>query len=138
LASGEWEWQDRFTLAEQLKRIADNLISKRVEQWKRRPQEQMIVYMDLVTLDEALAGTDDDEEGYDPEKLRLDRRFHIADMDEDEMEELYERAFRAVAHDEELTAFVEAIRVCNDLDEICEWLAISKKEAYNRNKRLQR
>ena len=138
MASGEWEWQDRFTLAEQLKRIADNLISKRVEQWKRHPQEQMIVYMDLVTLDEALAGTYDDEEGYAPEKLRLDRRFLIGGVDEDEMGEMYERAFSAVAHDKELTAFVEAIRVCNNLDEICEWLAISKKEAYNRNKRLQR
>lgn len=120
MASGEWEWQDRFTLAEQLRRIADNLISKRVEQWKRRPQEQVIVYMDLNILDEALAGTDDDEEGYALEKLRMDRQYHIEDMDEDETEELYERALRAVAGDEELTAFVEAIRICKDLDDICD------------------
>lgn len=120
MASGEWEWQDRFTLAEQLRRIADNLISKRVEQWKRRPQELVIVYMDLNILDEALAGTDDDEEGYAPEKLRMDRQYHIEDMDEDETEELYDRALRAVAGDEELTAFVEAIRICKDLDDICD------------------
>lgn len=78
------------------------------------------MYMDLNTLDEALAGTDDDEEGYDPEKLRMDRRYHIEDMEEDEMAELYDRALAAVKDDEELTAYVEAIRVCNDLDDICD------------------
>ena len=57
MASNEWEWQERFTLEEQLRRIADNLISKRVEAWNRHPQEQAIVYMDLNILDEALAGT---------------------------------------------------------------------------------
>lgn len=143
MASGEWEWQERFTLAEQLKRIADNLISKRIEQWKRRPQEQLIVYMDLVVLDEALGDVDggmDDSgtvQGYDPERLRIDARL-MADDDSEEMEETYERALEAVKGDEELTEYVEAIRVCNDLDDICDWLAISKKEAYNRNKRLLR
>lgn len=72
--------------------------------------------MDLNILDEALAGTDDDEEGYDPEKLRLDRQYHIEDTDE----ELYDRAFEAVREDEELTAYVEAIRICKDLDDICD------------------
>ena len=120
MANNEWEWQDRFTFAEQLRRVADNLISKRVEAWNRRCQEQVIVYMDLNILDEALAGTDDDEEGYDPEKLRIDRQYHIEDVDEDEMEELYDRAFAIVAEDEELVRYVEAIRVCNDLDDICD------------------
>ena len=120
MANNEWEWQDRFTFAEQLRRVADNLISKRVEAWNRRSQEQTIVYMDLNILDEALAGSDDDEEGYDPEKLRIDRQYHIEDVDEDEMEELYDRAFEAVREDEELTAYVEAIRICKDLDDICD------------------
>lgn len=120
MANNEWEWQDRFTFAEQLRRVADNLISKRMEAWNRRQQEQMIVYMDLNILDEALAGTDDDEEGYDPEKLRMDRQFHIADSDEDEKAELYDRAFAAVAGDEELVRFVEAIRICGELDDICD------------------
>ena len=40
--------------------------------------------------------------------------------DEDEMEELYDRAFTIVAEDEELVRYVEAIRVCNDLDDICD------------------
>ena len=123
MASGEWEWQERFTLAEQLKRIADNLISKRIEQWKRRPQEQLIVLMDLTILDEAMNDSDDDEQGYDPEKLRMDTgRFRMMydAADEDEMEELYDRAFAIVAEDEELVRYVEAIRVCNDLDDICD------------------
>ena len=120
MANNEWEWQDRFTFAEQLRRVADNLISKRVEAWNRHPQEQAIVYMDLNILDEALAGTDDDEEGYDPEKLRLDRQYQTEYIDKDELEELYERAFAAVREDDELTAYVEAIRICNNLDEICD------------------
>ena len=86
-----------------------------MEAWNRRPQEQTVVYMDLNILDEALAGTDDDEEGYDPEKLRMD-----ADSDEDEKAELYDRAFAAVAGDEELVRFVEAIRICGELDDICD------------------
>ena len=91
-----------------------------MEAWNRRQQDQMIVYMDLNILDEALAGTDDDEEGYDPEKLRMNRQFHIADSDEDEKAELYDRAFAAVAGDEELVRFVEAIRICGELDDICD------------------
>lgn len=120
MANNEWEWQERFTFAEQLRRVADNLISKRVEAWNRRPQEQTIVYMDLNILDEALAGTDDDEEGYDREKLRIDRQFHIADTDEDEKEELYDRVFAIVEGDEELERFVDAIRICGELDDICD------------------
>lgn len=110
-------------MEEQLRRIADNLISKRVEAWNRRPQEQMIVLMDLTILDEAMNDSDDDEQGYDPEKLRMDTgRFRMMyDVaDEDEMEELYDRAFAIVAEDEELVRYVEAIRVCNDLDDICD------------------
>lgn len=125
MANGEWEWQERFTLAEQLKRIADNLISKRIEQWKRRPQEQLIVYMDLVVLDEALGDVDsgmDDSgtvQGYDTERLRIDARLMDED-DSEELEETYDRALEAVKGDEELTEYVEAIRVCNDLDDICD------------------
>ena len=123
MASNEWEWQERFTLTEQLRRIADNLISKRIEAWKRRPQEQMIVLMDLTVLDEAMNDSDDDDQGYDPEKLRMDTdRFRLMyDVtDEDEMEETYERALAAVKGDKELTEYVEAIRICNDLDDICD------------------
>lgn len=120
MANNEWEWQDRFTFAEQLRRVADNLISKRVEAWNRRKQEETIVYLDLTVLDEALAGTDDDEEGYDPERLRMDRQYRIAVSDEDETEELYDRVFAIVAGDKELVRFVEAIRICRDLDDICD------------------
>ena len=54
MASNEWEWQDRFTLEEQLRRIADNLISKRIEAWNRRQPEQVIVYIDLNDICEYL------------------------------------------------------------------------------------
>ena len=54
MASNEWEWQDRFTLEEQLRRIADNLISKRIEAWNRRQPEQVIVYIDLKDICEYL------------------------------------------------------------------------------------
>lgn len=123
MASGEWEWQERFTLTEQLRRIADNLISKRMEAWKRRPQEQVVVLMDLNILDEAMADMEDDDQGYDPEKPRLDtERYKIMynESDEYEMEEMYERALAAVRGDEELTEYVKAIRICNDLDDICD------------------
>lgn len=140
MANNEWEWQERFTLEEQLRRIADNLISKRVEAWNRRRPEQVIVYIDLNILDEALCDSDEDEDGYDPEKLRMDTEEYrvMYDQDGDEMEETYERAFEAVKDDEELTEYVEAIRVCNDLNDICEYLGIDKKYAYNLNKRLLR
>lgn len=139
MVSNEWEWQERFTLEEQLRRIADNLISKRVEAWNRRQPEQVIVYIDLTILDEALCDSDE-EEGYDPEKLRMDTDEYrvMYDQDGDEMEETYERAFEAVKDDEELTEYVEAIRECNDLNDICEYLGIEKKDAYNLNKRLLR
>ena len=120
MANNVWEWQDRFTFVEQLRRVADNLISKRIEAWIRRPQEQVIVYMGQDILDEALAGTDEEETVYDPEKLRIDRQFYISDTDEDAMAELYDKAFAIVAGDEELTKYVEAIRVCGDLDDICD------------------
>ena len=97
--------------------------------------------MDLTILDEAMNDSDDDEQGYDPEKLRMDTgRFRMMyDVtDEDEMEETYERALAAVKGDEELTKYVKAIRVCNDLADMCEELGISKKECYNLNKRLLR
>ena len=140
MASNEWEWQERFTLEEQLRRIADNLISKRIEAWNRRQPEQVIVYIDLNILDEALCDSDEDEEGYDPEKLRMDTNEYrvMYDQDGDEMEETYERAFEAVKDDEELTEYVAAIRECNDLNDICEYLGIEKKDAYNLNKRLLR
>ena len=142
MASNEWEWQERFTLEEQLRRIADNLISKRIEAWNRRQPEQVIVYIDLNILDEALCDSDEDEEGYmGSEKLRMNsEEFRVmhAITDEDDMEETYERAFEAVKDDEELTEYVEAIRDCNDLDDICEYLGIEKKDAYNLNKRLLR
>ena len=54
MASNEWEWQERFTLEEQLRRIADNLISKRIEAWNRRQPEQVIVYIDLNDICEYL------------------------------------------------------------------------------------
>ena len=102
----------------------------------------MIVYIDLNILDEALCDSDEDEEGYmGSEKLRMNsEEFRVmhAITDEDDMEETYERAFEAVKDDEELTEYVEAIRECNDLNDICEYLGIEKKDAYNLNKRLLR
>ena len=93
--------------------------------------------MDLNVLDEALAETDE-EQSYDPEKLRIDRQVQLAYDDEDEMDDLYERVLDAVKGDEELERYVLAIRECNDLDDMCEILGINKKQAYNLNKRLMR
>ena len=35
LIEGDWLWQERFTLGEQLVRIATDLVSKQVKKWER-------------------------------------------------------------------------------------------------------
>lgn len=102
----------------------------------------MIVLMDLTILDEAMADMDDDEQGYmGSEKLKMNSeefRVMYSITDEDEMEELYDRVFAIVAGDAELVRYVEAIRICNDLNDVCEVLGVDKKTVYNLNKRLGR
>lgn len=61
----------------------------------------------------------------------------MADKD-DSIDDAYEQAFRAVKGDDELTAFVQAIRDINDFDGICRHLKKDKDSVYNLMKRLKR
>lgn len=35
LIEGEWKWQERFSLAKQLEKIAADLVTKQVQKWQR-------------------------------------------------------------------------------------------------------
>ncbi|MBR1652190.1 MAG: hypothetical protein IJ692_02225 [Alloprevotella sp.] len=62
---------------------------------------------------------------------------HLADED-DLLDDAYDRALQAVRDDEELTAYVNAIRDIGELDAICAHLHKDKNAIYNLTKRLKR
>ena len=61
----------------------------------------------------------------------------LADED-DTRDDAFELALRAVSDDEELTAYVQAIRDIGELDAICAHLHKDKNAIYNLTKRLKR
>ena len=126
----------------------DNLISKRVETWRRRKAdddengEQLFEY--------ETPQTDDENETHRtvvvgavsawPSVVLMDMAIlsdQLADED-DTRDEAYDLALRAVKDDEELTAYVQAIRDIGELDAICAHLHKDKNAIYNLTKRLKR
>ena len=128
----------------------DNLISKRVETWRRRNENDN----DNENVDVNLNLNEDENENENrssqvtvpcsasawPSVVLMDVEIlsdSVADQD-DSIDDAYEQAFRAVKGDAELTAFVQAIRDINDFDGICRHLKKDKDSVYNLMKRLKR
>ena len=129
----------------------DNLISKRVETWRRR-NENDNEDENNENVDVNLNENEDENENRSsqvtvpcsasawPSVVLMDVEIlsdSMADKD-DSIDDAYEQAFRAVKGDVELTAFVQAIRDINDFDGICRHLKKDKDSVYNLMKRLKR
>lgn len=129
----------------------DNLISKRVETWRRR-NENDNEDENNENVDVNLNENEDENENRSsqvtvpcsasawPSVVLMDVEIlsdSMADKD-DSIDDAYEQAFRAVKGDDELTAFVQAIRDINDFDGICRHLKKDKDSVYNLMKRLKR
>ena len=135
----------------------DNLISKRVETWRRRNENENDnenndnLDVNVNQNDNLNENEDEDENRFSqvtvpcsasawPSVVLMDVEIlsdSMADKD-DSIDDAYEQAFRAVKGDDELTAFVQAIRDINDFDGICRHLKKDKDSVYNLMKRLKR
>lgn len=135
----------------------DNLISKRVETWKRRKGKEN----DNVNLNEngdpllefeTTQAVDDEEQEMSgravvrgtqsvwPQVVLMDVTILSDSMtdEDDTVDDAYDQALLAVRDDEELTAYVHAIRDIGELDAICAHLHKDKNAIYNLTKRLKR
>lgn len=141
----------------------DNLISKRVETWRRRSgnENDNLNENDNVNLNlnenplleiETVQNVVDDEQETTgrtfvrgtqsawPQVVLMDVAILSDNMadEEETVDDAYDQALWAVRDDEELTAYVHAIRDIGDLDVICAHLHKDKNAIYNLTKRLKR
>ena len=117
----KWHWKEDRSLSEQLIIIVNSLIQKNVEAYNRKPPEATPKEVDIESLN-------DD---------RLMTYVQASDLGT-ESDPYYLQAQQAVKHDPQLLAFVDAVIDCDNTDEICARLDISKKQVYNLTKRLKR
>lgn len=119
LADYLWEWKDNHTLEEQLMRIASSLIRKREEKYIRL-QSREISFVGLSDrMEQVIPG------GLEPEEEKL-------------LDVAYEKAEAAVKGDAELERLIEAIKVCGNCNEVCEYMGCDKATIYNIKKRFIR
>lgn len=135
----------------------DNLISKRVETWRRRSgNENENVNLNLnenplLEIETVQNVVDDEQETTGrtivrgtqsawPQVVLMDVAILSDNMadEEETVDDAYDQALWAVRDDEELTAYVHAIRDIGDLDAICAHLHKDKNAIYNLTKRLKR
>ena len=134
LIEGEWKWQERFTLGQQLEKIAADLVTKQVQKWERAHPNLMVdgrsKMEDVVPQrkPELIEFTDDIEQYGDT----------IDDDGQKELDETYEKVFVLVADDKELTLYVAAIGHCNRLDELPGDLGVTIQKVYRLQKKLMR
>lgn len=152
LIEGDWKWQERFTLGEQLVQIATNLVTKQVERyqrahpWVKDPEfdDSSEEFLDepsgkaerRVKSEELAAAHKKPQfiEVRDPEQLP-----DVVDDDgQEELDETYEQVFALVADDEELTLYVEAIVHCSKFKELPDYLGIPIKKVYRLQEKLMR
>lgn len=131
----------------------DNLISKRVEAWRRSNDNvnendngsQQFEFKTARSIEEdgptegsrtVVRGT----QSAWPQVVLMDVTILSDNMadEEDTVDDAYDQALRAVRDDEELTAYVHAIRDIGELDAICAHLHKDKNAIYNLTKRLKR
>ena len=131
----------------------DNLISKRVEAWRRSNDNvnendngsQQFEFKTARSIEEdgptegsrtVVRGT----QSAWPQVVLMDVAILSDNMadEEETVDDAYDQALWAVRDDEELTAYVHAIRDIGDLDAICAHLHKDKNAIYNLTKRLKR
>lgn len=125
LWNGERTWKEGMSLKDQLIEVAHGMISNEPVTYGRRGCRKVSIERDLTSSGDQLnsdgeesRGNEDDSKGFDIE----DRN--------DTLEVTYEKALGAVKGNKRLTTYVEAVEQCNNFDEICEFLNITKKQAY--------
>ena len=133
LIKGQWRWQDRYTLGQQLVEIASNLITKQYEKYKREHpasnENENQNENGFAARKPDLIQFTDDMEQYE----------EVADEDEQEqLDETYEMVFRLVADDQELTLYVKAIQACGHFDELPAYMGLSKERVYRLQEKLMR
>ena len=139
LIEGNWKWQDRYTLGEQLTQIAGNLITKQAERWKREhpaaPQSEEL----RVKSEEFFPRK--------PEFIELREPERLPDMvdpstgsgtEEELLDETYSVVYGLVADDEELTLFVSAIEHCGNFRDLPEHTGWEMKKVYRLMEKLMR
>ncbi|MBQ9293937.1 MAG: hypothetical protein IJ219_03305 [Bacteroidaceae bacterium] len=111
-----WEWQDRFSLKDQLIRMVGSLIDTQLKAYQLKVEEGRCSTgeVDASTLSDSLP--DDD--------YTLDVAYEIAQA--------------KVKGDNELESFLDAIRTFNDFKAISSHLNITIDQVYNLQKRLMR
>ena len=135
LIEGDWLWQERFTLGEQLVRIATDLVSKQVKKWERehpwltedgtpKTEHEMISKrkQDLIELTDNMgqfAGILDDD-------------------GQEELDDTYNLVYELVEDDEELTIFVSAIEHCGNFKDLPEHTGWEIKHVYRLMEKLMR
>ena len=131
LIKGQWRWQPRYTLGQQLVEIASNLITKQYEKWMREHpayNENQNENCFAARKPDLIQFTDD-----------MEQYEEVADEDEQEqLDETYEMVFRLVADDQELTLYVKAIQACGHFDELPAYLGLSKERVYRLQEKLMR
>jgi len=143
LLEGNWKWQDRYSLAEQLIEIAGNLVTKQAEKYAREhpaaAQSEELQEEGFKFQDSGFRKKPEFIELMDPDKLPdcIDPSTSLG-LGEDEMDETYEMVMKVVSDDEELTLYVKAIRECGHLDEIPEFMGVSMRRVYRLQEKLMR
>lgn len=135
LIEGDWLWQERFTLGEQLVRITADLVTKQVKKWERehpwltedgtpKTEHEIIAKR----KDELIELTDD-----------MEQFAGILDDDgQDELDDTYNLVYGLVEDDEELTIFVSAIEHCGNFKDLPEHTGWEIKHVYRLMEKLMR
>ena len=124
LVNGERTWKEGMSLKDQLIEIAHDLISKEPVKYNRRGQRKVSIERELMTYGNEPTAGDDNGDGFD-----------LADNKESK-ENTYEMAKEAVKGNKKLEAYVDAVEQCNNFDEICSDLNITKPQAYKLQNQL--
>lgn len=134
LIEGEWKWQERFSLAKQLEKIAADLVTKQVQKWQREHPNSSLELRDE-SLEFAVARIK-------PEFIELRDPEMLSDtMDDDgaeEQDETYNVVYALVEDDEELTIFVSAIEHCGNFKDLPEHTGWEIKKVYRLMEKLMR
>lgn len=123
LYDGSCEWKPENTLAEQLKKIAANVISNEVDKYKRRQkrEERTGQSSQTLSLDEANGAVSRvEQQGIDPRHLH------------------WEQICAAADGDEELERYVQAVGESKKLKDVREALGLKAGDSERLQKKLKR
>lgn len=132
LWNGERTWKEDMSLKDQLIEVAHGMISNAPVTYERRGRRKVSIERDLkvngneISNDGTLTrGGEDDSSGFD-----------IADKPDETLEVTYEMARAAVKGKKKLETYVDTIDQCNNFDEICSDLNITRTQAYKLQSQL--